>query len=347
MFTRRRLMASAIAAGAGLAFGGQDTRPATAAATATATATSQLELNKNVVRRFKQAQGTKDEAQAMSEVLSPGYRRRRGGVEHLATNARDQDFPGPGSYLRGAFPDRTDTIEDVIAEGDMVAMLFRLRGTHQGNFFGIAPTGKAIDIHELGVFRLVDSQITEAWFMADETGLLTQLGARLPPRKDGQLIAPPLTGEGEDPDALVARLAAGPLTSPQDRNRLMVARSKGSAPPASDRAADFHQTRVGFQHLRDYGDAKGVGSETITNALPDRRDRIDGLLAEGDKVLMRFKVAGTHGAHLYGLPATNRRVEVPEVGIMRIVDGKWQEAWYFADELGLLLQLGATNMLFG
>jgi predicted ester cyclase len=60
---------------------------------------------------------------------------------------------------------------------------------------------------------------------------------------------------------------------------------------------------------------------------------------------MRFKVAGTHGGKLYGLPPTGRRVEVPEIGIMRFTDGKWKDAFYFADELGLMLQLDALHML--
>ena len=129
------------------------------------------------------------------------------------------------------------------------------------------------------------------------------------------------------------------------RQKLMVARSKGSAPPAADRAPDFRLTRVGFQHLRDHGNAKGVGNQTITAALPGRRDRIDNLIAEGDHVWMRFKVAGTQGGKLYGLPPTGKRIEVPEIGVMRFTDGKWKEAWYFADELGLMLQLNALHML--
>ena len=181
--------------------------------------------------------------------------------------------------------------------------------------------------------------------MADEAGLLKQLGATLPARKDGQLIVPPVTGAGEEPDAVLKRLQAGALATAEDRNRLMVARSKGSAPSPSDRTADYRQRRFGFQHLRDYGIAKGVADQSITASLPDRRDRIDGFLAEGEKVWMRFKVAGTHAANLYGLAPTNKRVEAPEVGIMRIVDGKWKEAWYFGDELGLLLQLNALHML--
>jgi predicted ester cyclase len=337
MLTRRTLLAASLATGAGLALPAIDRAAAQAAA---------LERNKAVVRRFKEAQGTKEETDAMREVLSPGYKRWRGGIEHLAANARDQGFPGPGSYLRGAFPDRTDTIEDIVADGDRVGMLFRVRGTHKGNFFGIAPTNKPFDIHELGIFRLADGKITEAWFMADELGLLQQLGAKMPARKDGRRIVPPVSGGGDDPDQLLTQLEAKSSTA-QDRNRIMVVRSKGSAPAASERAADFRQTRVGFQHLRDYGNAKGVGSETITAALPGRHDRIDEVLAEGDAVWMRFRVAGTHGGKLYGLAPTHKPVEVPEVGIMRVADGKWKEAWYFADELGLLLQLDALDAVLG
>ena len=220
-----------------------------------------------------------------------------------------------------------------------------MKATHQANFNGIPATGKKIDVYEAGVFRLAGGKITEAWFMADEAGILKQLGVELPARKDGKRVAPPVTGEGEDPDAVVKRLEAGPLNTREDRNRLMVARSKGAAPPADLRAPDFKQRRVGFQHMRDYGNAKGVGDETITVSLPDRRDRIDGFIAEGETVWMRFKVAGTHGGKLYGLPPTGRRVEVPEIGVMRFADGKWKDAWYFADELGLMLQLDALHML--
>ena len=340
MSTRREFLNSTLAAGAGLAL----TMPGAQCVRAQ-TSVSQLERNKSVVRRFKETQGTKDEAAAIKEVLAPNYKRRRAGFEHIGNNARDQGFPSPGSYLRGAFPDRTDTIEQMIAEGDMVGMLFKVRGTQKGNFNGIAPTGKTIDVYELGIFRLANNQITEAWFLGDDAGLLMQLGAKLPPRKDGQSIVPPVTGEGEDPDAVLRRLQTGPLSSPEDRNRLLVARSKSSTPSPGDRAPDFRQTRVGFQHLREYGNAKGVGKETITTALPGRRDRIDGFMAEGDSVWMQFKVAGTHGANLYGLPPTGRRIEVPEVAIVRIADGKLKEAWYFADELGLLLQLGTPNVL--
>jgi predicted ester cyclase len=337
MFTRRGFLNTTLGAGVALT-----QFPQWASAQTSAT---ERERNKAVVRRFKELQGTKDEALIEREVLMPNYKRWRGGFAHLAANAQGQGFPSTGSYLRGSFPDRYDKVENIAAEGDMVAMLFRLSGTHKGNFYGIEATGKKIDVYEAGVFRLADGKITEAWFMADEAGLLKQLGAKLPARKDGKLVVPPVTGEGEDPDAVVKRLEAGALNTTQDRNRLMVARSKGAAPPADLRAPDFKQGRAGFQHMRDYGVAKGVGTETITVSLPDRRDRIDGFVAEGETVWMRFKVAGTQGGKLYGLPPSGKRVEAAEIGIMRIADGKWKEAWYFGDELALMLQLDALHML--
>jgi len=336
---RRQALARLAALGAGALLPG-------CAANETAPA-SRLERNKAVALSFKKAQGTPEEADVMHEVLAPGYKRWRGGMENLAANARGQSFPGGGSFLRGAFPDRVDIIEDVIADGDRVGLRFRLTGTHRGNLFGIAPTGRKVDVYEVAILRVVDGRITEGWFMADEAGILKQLGAELPPRKDGKRVAPPITDAGEDGDALLARLKARPAVTREDRNKLVVAASKTSAPPKDTRASGYKQLRQGLQHMRNYGIAKGTVKFTPTYAFPDRRDHILGLLAEGDTVWMQFNLRGTHTRSFYGLPPTDRRVEMPEIGIARFVDGKWAEGWYFGDELGILLQLGALHMLRG
>jgi predicted ester cyclase len=306
---------------------------------------SALERNKSLALRFKKAQGQPDQDRIIREVLAPDYKRVRGGMFHLERNAREQGFPGPGSYLRDAIPDRVDVIEEVIAEGEHVGLLFRITGTHQGNLFGIPPTGRKIDVYEAAIFRIAGDKLVEGWFMADEAGLLKQLGASMPLRKDGKRMVPSVTGVGEDPDTVLQRLQAGAQTTREDQNRLRVARSKGAAPPATDRAADFKQLRQGFQHMRDYGMAKGVAAETPTRALPDRRDLIDGFIAEGETVWMRFKIAGTQTGKLYGVAPTGKRIEAEEIGIMKFQDGKWKSGWYFGDELALMLQLDALHML--
>jgi hypothetical protein len=80
MFTRRRFLKSAAAAGAGLTLTGHEIQPAQAQATL-------LERNKAVALRFKKAQGTPEEEATMKEVLAPSYKRLRGGLYHLAVNA--------------------------------------------------------------------------------------------------------------------------------------------------------------------------------------------------------------------------------------------------------------------
>jgi predicted ester cyclase len=305
----------------------------------------ELERNKAVALRFKKSQGTKDMPQVEKEVLAPNYNRIRGGSLHLAANARGEGWPEPGMYLRAAFPDRVDIIEHVLAEGDTVGLLFRLNATHTGNFFGIPPTGKKVDVYELALLRIVNGQMVEGWFMMDEAGLLRQLGARLPARKDGRIIIPPVPDAGQSSDALLDRLSAKTPLTQLDRHKVIAARSRSSVSATADRNPDYRRPREAFQHLHDHGIARGVGNETLRAALSNRQDRIDRLVAEGDQLWMRFYVHGTHAANLYGLPATGKRVGVPAIEIAHFAGGKLQQSWCIGDELGLLLQLGVPNLL--
>jgi len=307
---------------------------------------AELERNKAVALRFKKYQGTKDMPRVEKEVLAPNYQRVRGGNFHLASNAHGQGWPEPGLYLRKAFPDRVDIIEHVIAEGDRVGLLFRLNATHTGNLFGIPPTGRKVDVYEVALLRIVDGRMVEGWFMMDEAELLRQLGAKLPVRNDGRIIAPPIPETGLPGDAMIEQMLREPRHTIEQHNKLIAARSKASA-PIQDKATGYAQRRHGFQHLHDYGRKHGAAQQSLRAAFPDRHDKVDFLLAEGDQVWMKFQVHGTHDGSLYGLPATGKRVGVPEIGIAHIADGRWQDSWYFGDELGMLLQLGVPNLLFG
>jgi predicted ester cyclase len=305
-------------------------------------ATAVLERNKAVALRFKKCQGTPEMPQVEKEVLAPGYNRVRGGNFHLAANARDQGWPEPGLYLRKAFPDRVDIIERVVAEGDRVGLLFRLTATHTGNLFGIPPTGRKVDVYEVALLRIVDGQMIEGWFMMDEAELLRQLGARMPVRSDGRIVAPPIPAGGEPAEALLARHAGAAEDSESARNKLAALRAKTQA---TDPVAAPQPLRKGFQHLHDFGAARGHATQSLRSAFPDRHDTIEFALAEGDQVWTRFNVYGTHAGELYGLPPSGKPIGVPEVGIARYAGGRRIESWYFGDELGLLLQLGVPNLL--
>ena len=78
--------------------------------------------------------------------------------------------------LLAAFPDSRFTVDELIAEGDMVAIRHHLHGTHQGEFQGIPPTGKQVTVTAIGILHVMDDRIVETWLNADFLGLLQQLG---------------------------------------------------------------------------------------------------------------------------------------------------------------------------
>jgi uncharacterized protein YhfF len=77
--------------------------------------------------------------------------------------------------LTGAFPDLRTDIEDLIAEGDRVVARLSFRGTHQGEFRGIAPSGRQVHFTAIRIYRIADAAIVESWANQDALGLLGQL----------------------------------------------------------------------------------------------------------------------------------------------------------------------------
>jgi steroid delta-isomerase-like uncharacterized protein len=78
---------------------------------------------------------------------------------------------------KSAFPDMDFRIEDEIAEGDKVVTRWIARGTHQGELFGIAPTGKQATVNGITIDRFSGGKIVESWNNWDALGLMQQLGA--------------------------------------------------------------------------------------------------------------------------------------------------------------------------
>lgn len=76
--------------------------------------------------------------------------------------------------LKG-LPDLSVAIEASLASGDMAAASFVYTGTHQGVYFGVAPTGKSLRFTSCDIFRIRDGKIAEHWGMGDIAGTLAQL----------------------------------------------------------------------------------------------------------------------------------------------------------------------------
>jgi len=83
----------------------------------------------------------------------------------------------------------------------------------------------------------------------------------------------------------------------------------------------------------------------ITKAFPDYHLTIEDIIAEGDKVVIRFVWHGTHKGEFMGVPLTGKKVTVTAIVIARVVNGKMVELWGGSDFLGLMQQLGAIPPL--
>ena len=133
-----------------------------------------IETNKHIMQRFTEFINTASEKLAV-ELISPNA------VFHVP--GRPEPLRGPAGYLeiiglmRGGFPDIQWTLEEMIAESDKVAARFTMRGTHQGAFFGVPPTGKKIAVSAMNFYRLSDGQFVEERGQPDLLGLLQQIGA--------------------------------------------------------------------------------------------------------------------------------------------------------------------------
>ncbi|HSL28200.1 MAG TPA: ester cyclase [Anaerolineales bacterium] len=80
------------------------------------------------------------------------------------------------SALLTAFPDSRFVVDDVIAEGDKVAVRHRLQGTHQAELQGVPATGRQVEIGGMVIFRIENGKVEEAWLNADIMGMMQQLG---------------------------------------------------------------------------------------------------------------------------------------------------------------------------
>jgi steroid delta-isomerase-like uncharacterized protein len=104
-------------------------------------------------------------------------------------------------------------------------------------------------------------------------------------------------------------------------------------------AADIvsHSALPGLPPGREGGKMAHQGSLA---AFPDGQTTTDDLIAEGDKVVERFTLVGTHKGEFLGIPATGKQVRVTGMSIFRIANGKIVEHWGENDGMGLLMQLG-------
>lgn len=109
--------------------------------------------------------------------LAPDFRRHRAGFTHIGEL---WEHDGPGGMDDASIEDRQNVLLELTAKDDKVWGIFRVVGTHTGSLYGIPATGRHIDVVEVGLWRVENGVIAEAWYFGDELGMLRALATNPP-----------------------------------------------------------------------------------------------------------------------------------------------------------------------
>jgi steroid delta-isomerase-like uncharacterized protein len=248
-----------------------------------------------------------------------------------------------GEALTG-FPDIQYTLLTSVADGDAVALRYRVEGVHSGDFRGLAPTGNTITWNHTTFAHVECGRISEMWAEIDQLDRLREFGI--------------LAAEG--PATRMAGTASRPAAT-----RMMPAESASCAPQSpEDTIAVVDRVRAevyntgnfdvmpqifaeGYLHGSANGpDAVGIGEGArriggFVTALPDLEWTFDEVIAEGDRVAARWTTRGTHDGDLLGFAPTGKPVEFTGISFFTVRCGKVVEFQTEMDAAGLLEQVGA------
>jgi ketosteroid isomerase-like protein len=133
------------------------------------------EKNKTIALRWFNLQtGKSVDLAAMDKLTTPDF------VYHHPANPKvrthEQRKKEVVIPLGKAFPDLKASVQDVIAEGDKVALRYLMSGTHKGEFMGIAPTDRRLALTSICILRLAEGKVAEMWVENNSLVMMQQLG---------------------------------------------------------------------------------------------------------------------------------------------------------------------------
>jgi steroid delta-isomerase-like uncharacterized protein len=134
--------------------------------------------NKTLMRRYLEATIAGDQTD-FREMLATDF------VAHVGGSLDREAFLKHNNGYTAAFSDRHITVEDLIAEEDMVWARITWQGVHTGDMRGIPPTGKQVAVGAIVIERIRDGKIVEHWSLFDTMGMMQQLGLMPVPAQAG------------------------------------------------------------------------------------------------------------------------------------------------------------------
>ncbi|MFH0343814.1 MAG: ester cyclase [Chromatiales bacterium] len=130
--------------------------------------------NKAIIYRLIDAVWNQRRLDILDEIIAPDALIHSNTIPDLSRGPE-----GAKQYVRlfcAAFPDLQVRADDMVAEGEKVALRWSAYGTHKGKLLSIEPTGKSMRITGQAIYSIVAGKIEEDWISADTFGMLQQLG---------------------------------------------------------------------------------------------------------------------------------------------------------------------------
>jgi predicted SnoaL-like aldol condensation-catalyzing enzyme len=265
-------------------------------------------------------------------------------VVHTSDNASGrQAFVNDWQTVRTALPDLKVTVHTLIAENDLVFVRATLSGTHQGEWMGIAATGKAVAYDSMSIFRVLNGVITEQWAVADTNALMQQISPIAAP--SGQ--TPPATPVADGPAGATTG-AANAEANKELVRALYAVFSGGDINALNTIVAENY-----IQHNPLAGQGREGLRQFITSNTGTGGAAIEQIVAEGDYVAVyttaTLSVADMTGmappggaapmAPPAGAPTPSGSFTLRTIDLFRIENGQLAEHW---DILGGLPAMGGN-----
>jgi steroid delta-isomerase-like uncharacterized protein len=132
------------------------------------------EENKAIIRRWLEEGWTKGNLAVADELIDASFTVHGAGGQPVLSGL--EGVKQLVAAWRTGFPDGQMIIDDLFAEEDKVVIRMTWRGTHKGEFYGIAPTGKQVAVTSIGIDRVANGKVIEGWGEVDMLGMYQQLG---------------------------------------------------------------------------------------------------------------------------------------------------------------------------
>jgi steroid delta-isomerase-like uncharacterized protein len=133
-------------------------------------AEAQAKAHKALVQQFVDEFWNRGHLAAADELMT------QDAVIHEPVAGSPEDLKGVATMMRSAFPDWHSTVEEMFVDGDRIVERWTGRGTHHGEFQGIAPTGKSVAVPGVVFYRIAGGKIAEFRGQFDQMSLMQQLG---------------------------------------------------------------------------------------------------------------------------------------------------------------------------